>query len=67
MPSILEAARPELARLLLTRDLTSAARHALDMEPAADAVSMVVTFDKNGMALDVTYTKGRVPIAGWGQ
>lgn len=63
---ISEALRAELARLLLVRDLASCARHALDAEPAADAVTFEVRFDRDGMSLDVAYDANGVPIAGWG-
>lgn len=67
MKQVHDALQPELARLLLTRDLMAVIRHALDIEPDADAVNLNVGFDRNGLMLDVTYSKGRVPISGWGQ
>lgn len=66
MEHISDALRAELARLLLQRDLAACARHALDAEPEADAVTFEVTFDKNGMSLDVAYDAQGVPISGWG-
>lgn len=66
MVEISDALRGELAKLLLQRDLASAARTALDAEPDADAVTFEVSFDKNGMSLDVAYSAAGHPIAGWG-
>jgi hypothetical protein len=67
MMQAFDVLRPELARILVVRDLAAAARHALDIQTDADAVSFTVKFDKNGIAVDVEYSKGRIPIAGWGQ
>jgi negative regulator of sigma E activity len=63
---ISDALRAELARLLLQRDLAACARHALEAEPAADAVTFEVRFDANGMSLDVAYDRDGHPISGWG-
>lgn len=66
MEHISDALRAELARLLLQRDLASCARHALDSEPEADAVTFEVRFDRHGMSLDVAYDANGVPLSGWG-
>lgn len=66
MVPISDALRGELAKLLLQRDLASAARHALEAEPAADAVTFEVSFDAHGMSLDVAYSADGHPISGWG-
>lgn len=67
MQTAFDALRPELERLLLVRDLSGACRHALAMEPAADAVSITVNATPHGVTLDVAYSKRNVPISGWGQ
>lgn len=67
MQTAFDALRPEIERLLLVRDLATASRNALQLEPAADAVSLSVNAGPHGVTLDVTYSKRGVPISGWGQ
>jgi hypothetical protein len=58
---------PRIARHLMTRELFTATRHALDLQQDADAVSITVTLDKHGLSLDVTYSRNGTPFAGFGQ
>jgi hypothetical protein len=62
-----EALTPELARLLVIRDLTAAARHALEMQPDSDGVFITLRVDKNGLSVDCTHTVRGAPLTGWGQ
>jgi hypothetical protein len=67
MQHISDALRGELEKMLLVRELAVAGRHALELEPTADAVTFNVRFDSEGMSLDVAYDAEGRPLSGWGQ
>lgn len=67
MQTIQAALEPELARMLALRDIASASRHILAMEPGADSVTYTVRCDRDGVAVDVHYFSGSFPLCGWGQ
>jgi len=66
MDHVSEALASEINRLLAIRDLTGAARHLMELEPGADAVTINATFDKHGLQLDVTFSSHGVPVGGFG-
>lgn len=66
MAELDEASLDALTRMLLQRDLAAAARHALEMEHAADEVTITATFNKHGLALDIEYQANGLPLSGWG-
>jgi hypothetical protein len=67
MTMISDALKGELERLLLVRELATCARHAMQAEPSADAVTFNVTFDSDGLQVTVAYDLHGVPLSGWGQ
>jgi len=66
MQHIAEAALPELAKILFKRDAAAFIRHAIDMEPDADSVSVTVTAGPEAFRIQVDYTVGGRPLSGWG-
>lgn len=67
MQHISDAALPELARIMFKRDAATFIRHAIDMEPDADSVSVTITAGPDSFRLQVDYSRvdGR-PLSGWG-
>lgn len=56
----------ELELHLLQRDLLSACRHALALHEDSDGVEICLKLNSQGFALDVTHTRGKLPLSGWG-
>lgn len=66
MQHITDAALPELARIMFKRDAATFIRHAMDMEPDCDSVSVTVTAGPESFRVQVDYTVAGRPLSGWG-